>query len=112
MAEMTQAERDAEAKRLMEEAGYGPDNPLSFEMMYNTDEATDTECVMWCQMGGQIGPLPNKNGARKTAVGGMRQRIEMLGGLRCIVAERDEGCAQPPYAHLRTDYLRGATACV
>ncbi len=50
MAEMTQAERDAEAKRLMEEAGYGPDNPLSFEMMYNTDEAHQKVAVVMSQM--------------------------------------------------------------
>ena len=35
----TQAERDAEAKRLVAEAGYGPvGKPLMFELMYNTSE--------------------------------------------------------------------------
>lgn len=38
-ATMTQAERDAEAKRLLEEAGFGPDNPLSFDILYNTSDA-------------------------------------------------------------------------
>lgn len=38
-ATMTQAERDAKAKELLEEAGYGPDNPLSFDLLYNTSES-------------------------------------------------------------------------
>jgi oligopeptide transport system substrate-binding protein len=37
-ASWTQAEREAEAKRLYAEAGYGPDNPLHTEIMYNTQE--------------------------------------------------------------------------
>jgi predicted esterase len=61
------------------------------EDLYNTDLATDQECVIWCQMGGQLAPLPCKDGARKSPVGGVRQRVEWLGGLRCIVAEADEG---------------------
>jgi oligopeptide transport system substrate-binding protein len=36
MATMTQADRDAKAKELMAEAGYGPDNPVSFDYIYNT----------------------------------------------------------------------------
>ncbi|KII79637.1 ABC transporter substrate-binding protein [Vibrio renipiscarius] len=35
---MTQQERNAEAKRLLEEAGYGDDNPLKFTLLYNTSE--------------------------------------------------------------------------
>lgn len=65
-------------------------------LMYNTDEATDTECVMWCQMGGQLGPLPCKKGQRKLVPGGVRQRVETLGGLRCLVAEKEEGSDEPP----------------
>lgn len=67
-----------------------PDN------MYDTDYADDTEAITWCVMGGQLGPVPLKKGGRKHAVGGMRQRIEWLGGLRCIIAERDEGSDEPP----------------
>ncbi|MFG1496152.1 ABC transporter substrate-binding protein [Saccharospirillum sp. HFRX-1] len=37
-ATMTQEERDTEAKRLLAEAGYGPENPLSFEILFNTSE--------------------------------------------------------------------------
>ena len=35
---MTQKERNAEAARLLEEAGYGKGNPLKFSLLYNTNE--------------------------------------------------------------------------
>jgi oligopeptide transport system substrate-binding protein len=35
---LSQAERDAAAKRLMAEAGYGPDHPLRVQLAYNTSE--------------------------------------------------------------------------
>ncbi|MCP3699001.1 MAG: oligopeptide ABC transporter substrate-binding protein OppA [Aliivibrio sp.] len=35
---MTQDERNAEAKRLLAEAGFGPENPLKFTLLYNTSE--------------------------------------------------------------------------
>ena len=35
-AELSQQERNDAARRLYEEAGYGPDNPLSIELRYNT----------------------------------------------------------------------------
>ena len=38
-AAMTQEERDAKAVELMTEAGYGKDNPLSINYIYNTSEA-------------------------------------------------------------------------
>ena len=50
MAEMTQADRDAMAKELLAEAGYGPDNPLSFDMVYNTSEAHQKVAVALSQM--------------------------------------------------------------
>jgi len=50
MAEMAQAERDAEAKELLAEAGYGPGNPLSFDMIYNTSEAHEKVAVALSQM--------------------------------------------------------------
>ncbi|WP_439815209.1 peptide ABC transporter substrate-binding protein [Zavarzinia sp. CC-PAN008] len=37
-ASMSQTDRTAEAKRLLAEAGYGPDNPLNVEILYNTNE--------------------------------------------------------------------------
>ncbi|WP_010139334.1 peptide ABC transporter substrate-binding protein [Oceanicola sp. S124] len=50
MVDMTQAERDAKAKELLAEAGYGADNPLSFEMVYNTSEAHEKIAVVLSQM--------------------------------------------------------------
>lgn len=38
MAGWTQAERIEKAKALLAEAGYGPDNPLSLTIQYNTSE--------------------------------------------------------------------------
>lgn len=38
-ASMTQEERDAKAKELMAAAGYGPDNPVTIDYIYNTSEA-------------------------------------------------------------------------
>jgi oligopeptide transport system substrate-binding protein len=37
-ANMSQAEREAEAKKLLAEAGYGDGNPLKIEILYNTSE--------------------------------------------------------------------------
>lgn len=50
MAAMTQAERDAMAKELLAEAGYGPDNRLEFEMIYNTSESHNKIAVAMSQM--------------------------------------------------------------
>ncbi|SHE72660.1 oligopeptide transport system substrate-binding protein [Ruegeria intermedia] len=50
MASMTQAERDELAKELLAEAGYGPDNPLTFSMVYNTSEAHKKVAVALSQM--------------------------------------------------------------
>jgi oligopeptide transport system substrate-binding protein len=36
--DLSQAERNARAKELLAEAGYGPDNPLAFSFRYNTQE--------------------------------------------------------------------------
>ena len=38
VAGMTQEERDAKAKELMTEAGFGPENPLAISLNYNTSE--------------------------------------------------------------------------
>ena len=37
-ADMSQQERNARARRLLAEAGYGPDNPLQIEVRYNTSD--------------------------------------------------------------------------
>jgi oligopeptide transport system substrate-binding protein len=37
-AKMSQADREAKAKALLKEAGYGPDKPLKVDLLYNTNE--------------------------------------------------------------------------
>ena len=49
-SKMTQAERDAKAVELMEAAGYGKDNPLSFTMIYNTSEGHKKIATVMAQM--------------------------------------------------------------
>ena len=48
--QMTQAERDARAVELLAEAGYGPDNPLAFDMIYNTSEGHKQIATVMSQM--------------------------------------------------------------
>ncbi|MBW7920874.1 MAG: peptide ABC transporter substrate-binding protein [Rubellimicrobium sp.] len=59
----TQAERDARAQELMAEAGYGADNPLSVEFIYNTSESHQSIAVavgqMWKQKLGVTMTLSN-----------------------------------------------------
>ena len=50
MASMSQPERDAKAKELLAEAGYGADNPLQFNMIYNTSESHKKIAVAMTQM--------------------------------------------------------------
>ncbi|NIZ60506.1 oligopeptide ABC transporter substrate-binding protein OppA [Sedimentitalea sp. CY04] len=50
MASMSQAERDAMAVELLAEAGFGKDNPLKFNMMYNTSEGHKKIAVAMSQM--------------------------------------------------------------
>ena len=49
-SQWTQAERDEKAKELLAEAGYGPDNPLEFEMLYNTSESHKAIATVMAQM--------------------------------------------------------------
>ena len=49
-ATMTQDERDVAAVALMEEAGYGADNPLSFNMLYNTSEGHKKIAIAMSQL--------------------------------------------------------------
>jgi oligopeptide transport system substrate-binding protein len=53
-ASWTQVEREAEAKRLYAEAGYGPDNPLRTQIMYNTQEDHRRIAVAIQQMWKQV----------------------------------------------------------
>ncbi|MBU6953103.1 peptide ABC transporter substrate-binding protein [Hahella sp. HN01] len=50
ISKMTQAERDAEAVRLLNEAGYNKDNPLVFDLVYNTSEGHKSIAVAISQM--------------------------------------------------------------
>ncbi len=50
IAAMDQAERDAKAKELMAEAGYGPDNPLSVNLIFNTSESHRSVAIAISQM--------------------------------------------------------------
>ena len=49
-ASWTQAERDAKAVALLAEAGYGKDNPLEFNMLYNTSDAHKKVATVLSQM--------------------------------------------------------------
>jgi oligopeptide transport system substrate-binding protein len=57
-SKLTQAERDAKAKELLTEAGYGPGKPLKFELLYNTDDNHKKVAVavasMWKKLGVQV----------------------------------------------------------
>ncbi|KZL19889.1 Periplasmic murein peptide-binding protein precursor [Pseudovibrio axinellae] len=46
----SQPERDAKAKELLEAAGYTKDNPLEFDMVYNTSEAHKKVAIAMTQM--------------------------------------------------------------
>lgn len=49
-AGMTQDERNEKAKALLAEAGYGSDNPISLEILYNTSEAHKSVAIAVSQM--------------------------------------------------------------
>lgn len=46
----TQAEKDEEARELMESAGFGPDNPLTIDYIYNTSEGHKSIAIFVSQM--------------------------------------------------------------
>jgi len=49
-ATLTQAQRDEKAKELLAEAGYGLDNPLKFDLLYNTSEGHKSIATAASQM--------------------------------------------------------------
>jgi oligopeptide transport system substrate-binding protein len=57
-ANLTQKERDAEAKKLLEAAGFSPSNPLDFTLLYNTSESHKKIAValasMWKRLGVKV----------------------------------------------------------
>ena len=63
-ASMTQEDRDAAAEAMMADAGYGADNPLSFNMLYNTSEGHKKIAIamsqMWKQKLGVTAVLANQ----------------------------------------------------
>ncbi|MBM1221500.1 peptide ABC transporter substrate-binding protein [Ponticoccus sp. SC2-23] len=67
MANMTQAERNEQAKALIAEAGYGEDNPLEVEIVYNTSDSHRAIAVaisqMWKQTLGVEATLANQEWA-------------------------------------------------
>ena len=62
--EMSQDQRNINAKLLMSAAGYGPDNPLKFEYMYNTSEGHKKIAIaaqqMWKETLGAEATLANQ----------------------------------------------------
>jgi len=62
--EMSQDQRNVNAKLLMAAAGYGPDNPLKFEYMYNTSEGHKKIAIaaqqMWKETLGAEATLANQ----------------------------------------------------
>lgn len=63
-ADWPAAKRQAEAKRLLAEAGYGPDNPLKFDFLamtgYDPRRASAAITTMWREVGFETKPLPNE----------------------------------------------------
>ncbi|KPP98189.1 peptide ABC transporter substrate-binding protein [Marinobacter sp. HL-58] len=49
-ATWSQTRRDEEARRELEKAGYNEDNPLEFELLYNTDESHKALAIVVSQM--------------------------------------------------------------
>ena len=66
-AALTQEERNAMAVELLAEAGYGPDNPLQLEIIYNTSDSHQSVAVaigqMWKQTLGVETTLANQEWA-------------------------------------------------
>lgn len=54
---LSQAQREAEAKKLLTEAGYGPGKPLKFQLLYNTNEQHKKIALAVVSMWRRIGPV-------------------------------------------------------
>jgi len=85
-AGMTQADRDAKAVELLADAGYGADNPLSFNMLYNTSEGHKKIAIamsqMWKQKLGVTVELANMEWKTFLEVRG-QQDFELARGAWC-----------------------------
>ena len=120
-ASWTQEQREAEAKRLYAEAGYGPDNPLRTQIMYNTQEDHRRIAVaiqqMWKQVLGVEAEILNqewkvfldtRNQKRDTQVyrqgwiGDYKDPFTYLEILRSTAGQNDAGYNNPEYDKLVT----------
>lgn len=54
---MSQSQREAEAKKLLAEAGYGPGKPLKFQLLYNTNEQHKKIALAMVSMWKRIGSV-------------------------------------------------------
>lgn len=63
-AKWTQAQRNAEARKLLSEAGFGPQHPLKFNLLYNTNESHQRIAIaassMWKKNLGVTAVLQNQ----------------------------------------------------
>ena len=131
-ASWTQEQREAEAKRLYAEAGYGPDNPLRTEILYNTQEDHRRIAVaiasMWKQTLGVEAEILNqewkvfldtRNQKKDTQVyrqgwiGDYNDPFTYLEILRSTAGQNDTGYNNPEYDRLvdgRADRARPACA--
>jgi oligopeptide transport system substrate-binding protein len=118
-ASWTQVEREAEAKRLYAEAGYGPDNPLRTQIMYNTQEDHRRIAVaiasMWKQTLGVEAEILNqewkvfidtRNQKKDTQVyrqgwiGDYEDPFTFLEILRSTAGQNDSGYSNPEFDRL------------
>jgi oligopeptide transport system substrate-binding protein len=115
----TQEQREAEAKRLYAEAGYGPNNPLRTQIMYNTQEdhrrIAAAVASMWKQVLGVEAEILNqewkvfidtRNQKRDTQVyrqgwiGDYNDPFTFLELLRSTAGQNDTGYNSPEYDRL------------
>jgi len=118
-ASWTQDEREAEAKRLYAEAGYGPDNPLRTQIMYNTQEDHRRIAVaiasMWKQVLGVEAEILNQEWKvfldtrnrkvdtqvyRQGWIGDYNDPFTFLELLRSTAGQNDTGYANSEYDRL------------
>jgi oligopeptide transport system substrate-binding protein len=118
-ASWTQEQREAEAKRLYAEAGYGPNNPLRTQIMYNTQEdhrrIAAAVASMWKQVLGVEAEILNqewkvfidtRNQKRDTQVyrqgwiGDYNDPFTFLELLRSTAGQNDTGYNSPEYDRL------------
>jgi oligopeptide transport system substrate-binding protein len=118
-ASWTQEQREAEAKRLYAQAGYGPNNPLRTEIMYNTQEDHRRIAVaiasMWKQVLGVEAEILNQEWKvfldtrnqkidtqvyRQGWIGDYNDPFTYLEILRSTAGQNDTGYNNPEYDRL------------